>query len=166
MNECYNFKNNISKHNVLIICLSIHHGNTMKIARVISKKLNADLKKTSEVKKDDLNNYDLIGFASGIYNGKHHADLFKLIKEFEMQKNKKAFIFSTASVKYIKMHTALKKELTAKGFDVIDEFMCRGFMNYSFIKYFFGGINKNRPNKKDLLRAEEFAADIKDKLSI
>ena len=46
----------------------------MKIARVISKKLNANIKKPSEVKNDDLNNYDLIGFSSGIYNGKHHTD--------------------------------------------------------------------------------------------
>jgi hypothetical protein len=37
-------------------------------------------------------------------------------------------------------------------------------MNYGFIKYFFGGLNKNRPNENDLLRAEKFAAKIKDKL--
>jgi len=57
----------------LIICQSIHHGNTMKVAKVIAEELNADLKKPSEIKLKDLDKYNLIGFGSGIYDGKHHA---------------------------------------------------------------------------------------------
>lgn len=164
MNEKNNSNKIIPEQNVLIICQSIHHGNTMKIARAISKKLNAEIKKPSEVRNNDLKNYDLIGFASGIYNGKHHISLFELINNFKMQRNKKAFVFSTATIIYKKMHADIKEQLATKGFVVIDEFMCKGFMNYGFIKYFFGGLNKNRPNENDLLRAEKFAAKIKDKL--
>ena len=152
----------ISNPNVLIVCQSIHHGNTMKIAKVISEKLNATIKKPSEIKVSDINKYDLIGFGSGIYNQKHHASIFKLIKNIEMQNKKKTFIFSTASINYKKMHKNLREELTSKGFIIIDEFMCKGFMNYSFIKYFFGGLNKKRPNEKDLSKAEEFAIKIKE----
>jgi len=34
-------------------------------------------------------------------------------------------------------------------------------MNYSFSKYFFGGLNKKRPNAKDLNKAKNFAINIK-----
>ncbi|MBL7054788.1 flavodoxin family protein [Candidatus Woesearchaeota archaeon] len=148
--------------NVLIICQSIHHGNTMKVAKVIAGQLNADIKKPSEVKPADINKYDVIGFGSGIYNGKHHISQFKLVENLEVQKNKKAFIFSTASICYKKMHEPLRQELISKRFDIIDEFICKGFINYSFIKYFFGGLNKKRPNEKDLSKAKDFALKIKD----
>jgi len=150
------------KKNVLVIYQSIHHGNTLKVANVIAKQLNADIKKHSEVKPSDFNKYDIIGFGSGIYNGKHHISLFNLIKNIEAQKNKKTFIFSTASICSKKMHESFRQELLSKGFSIIDEFICRGFINYSFIKYFFGGLNKKKPNKNDLEKAKDFAIKIRD----
>jgi flavodoxin len=148
--------------NILLICQSIHHGNTLKIAKVIAEQFNADVKKPSKVKSTDINKYNLIGFGSGIYDGKHHISLFKLVNKFEVQKNKKAFIFSTATICYKKMHEPLRQELISKGFDIIDEFICKGFIDYSFIKYFFGGLNKKRPNDKDLANAKAFALKIKN----
>lgn len=150
----------------LIVCQSIHHGNTIKIAKVIADELNADIKKPSEVKLDEFDKYDIIGFGSGIYNGRHHVSIFKLLREINLQNNKKSFIFSTATIPYKKMHEQLRKELVSKGFSIIDEFICRGFIDYSFIKYFFGGLNKSRPNKKDFEKAQEFAIKIKDSLLI
>ena len=147
----------MSNKKVLIICQSIHHGNTMKVAKVIAKELGADVKKPLEVKANDIDKYDLIGFGSGIYNGKHHISLFKLIEKFKLQKNKKTFIFTTATICYKKMAEPLKQKLIDKGFNVIDEFSCKGFIDFSFIKYFFGGLNKKRPNKNDLDKAKEFA---------
>ncbi|MBU0757084.1 MAG: flavodoxin family protein [Nanoarchaeota archaeon] len=149
---------------VLIICQSIHHGNTMKVAKVIAEQLNADIIKPSDVKPADIDKYDVIGFGSGMYNGKHHTSLFELVENLKIQKNKKAFIFSTASICYKKMHEPLRQELISKGFDIIDEFICRGFMDYSFIKYFFGGLNIKRPNKKDFAKAKDFALKIKDSI--
>ncbi|MGM0379596.1 MAG: flavodoxin family protein [Bacillota bacterium] len=146
---------------VLIICKSIHHKNTLKIAKTISEKLNAIIKSPEEVNNKDINDFEIIGFGSGIYNGKHHISLFKLIDKLNFQRNKKAFIFSTASIRYKKMHKDLKDKLNNKGFIILDEFICKGFMSYSFIKYIFGGINKNRPNEKDILKAKKFAEKIK-----
>lgn len=54
----------------LIVCESIHHGNTEKIGKAIAEYLNADLIKTNDVNVNTLEDYDLIGFGSGIYNGK------------------------------------------------------------------------------------------------
>ena len=64
---------------VLIICQSIHHDNTMKVAKVIAAELNADIKKPSEVNTHQLTEYDVIGFGSGIYNRRHHISLFRLL---------------------------------------------------------------------------------------
>jgi flavodoxin len=148
---------------VLIICQSIHHGNTMKVAKVMAKELDADIRKPSEIKVDDIDKYDLIGFGSGIYNGKHHISLFNLIKKIKTQTNKKTFIFSTATTDTFrnKMHESLRCELINKGFSIVDEFICKGFMDYIFIKYFFGGLNKKRPNENDLKKAKEFALRLK-----
>ena len=148
----------------LIIYQSIHHKNTEKIAKVLAEELKAELKKPSEIKPTDLDKYELIGFGSGIYDGKHHISLFKLLNSIKNQNSKKSFIFSTATIRYKKMHEALREELISKGFNIIDEFICRGFMDYSFIRYFFGGLNKKRPNEKDLKNAREFAKNIQNNL--
>jgi flavodoxin len=76
--------------------------------------------------------------------------------------DRKAFIFSTSSnlEPLAKNHSALREKLQSKGYMVVDEFSCAGFNTNSFIKL-FGGINKGRPNAKDLKRAEEFAQSLK-----
>ena len=157
--------------NVLIICQSIHHGNTMKIAKVIGEQLNAEIKNPSEIKS--INKYDIIGFGSGIYDDKHHKSIFSFIDKLSKQNRKKAFIFSTSGVpikilgkKYFLNYTKkctkfLEKELAAKGFNVIGDLSLPGFNTNVFLKY-IGGINKNRPNEKDITKAKEFAIKIKD----
>lgn len=145
----------------LIICQSIHHGNTMKVAKVIANILGATIKNSTDVEEKDFANYDVIGFGSWIYNGKHHISLFKLIKNIATQKDKKAFLFSTATVCYKKMHEPFKQLLIKKWFVIKDEFMCKGFIDYGFLKYFFGGINKHRPNIQDLDNAKDFSLHLK-----
>jgi flavodoxin len=59
-----------------------------------------------------------------------------------------------------KDHEALRTKLVEKGFNIIDEFSCKGFNTNSFLKI-FGGMNKGRPNIDDLKKAESFAIRIK-----
>jgi flavodoxin len=81
--------------------------------------------------------------------------------------NKKLFIFSTAALtgeeKREKDHSTLREKLESKGYRIVDEFQCKGFNTNSFLR-FFGGMNKGRPNAKDLKNAEEFAQKIKQQL--
>lgn len=143
----------------LIICASVHQGNTQEIAKAMAEYLNADLVRPSEVTAELLSKYKLIGFGSGIYNGKHHQSLLALIKGMPAQKDKQAFIFSTNSVGSgilgKQLHQALRTILKNKGFLVQGEFSCKGFMHYSFTKW-FGGINKYHPNAKDSKKAVAF----------
>ena len=148
-----------------MILFSYHHKNTEKIADVFARVLDAQVKTPKEVKPEELLEYDLIGFGSGIYSGKHHESLFDLVDKIPQVTDRKAFIFSTCSFQreVPNNHGALREELQSKGYTIVDEFGCRGFNTNSFIKY-FGGMNKGRPNAEDLRNAEEFAQNLKQKL--
>ncbi|MFN3301600.1 MAG: flavodoxin family protein [Patescibacteria group bacterium] len=149
----------------IIIYQSIHHKNTEKIAKVMAEVLDAKLVKPSEVKPEELLDYDLIGFGSGIYWWRHHRQLIDLAKKLPIVKEKMAFIFSTSGLRYGKkiIHYFLKKLLIKKGFKIIGEFNCPGYDTFGILKI-FGGINKDRPNEKDLKKATLFALNLKDKI--
>ena len=51
----------------LILCTSVHHQNTEKVAKVMAEELGADLVSIGQVQPETLTAYDLIGFGSGIY---------------------------------------------------------------------------------------------------
>ncbi len=50
----------------LVILFSYHHKNTEKIANVIAKVLDCEVKTPMEIHPETLQQYDLIGFGSGI----------------------------------------------------------------------------------------------------
>lgn len=144
----------------LIILYSFHHKNTEKIANVIAKVLDGEIKKPQEVNPEELKEYDLVGFGSGIYGEKHHEEILDFADKLSQVTNMKAFIFSTSAlIDNATKHKTLKKKLESKGYLIVDEFSCKGFNTNSFMKY-FGGMNKGRPNEKDLKHAEEFAQNL------
>ncbi len=110
---------------------------------------------------NDLTLYDVVGFGSGIYNGRFHQNMYQLIAKFSNQKGKKAFLFSTTgSMSYsARAHEQFKTELQGKGFKVIGEFSCPGFDTALSSE----GINRGRPNAEDLKNAEKFAQAIRSK---
>ena len=152
----------------ILVVISIHHNNTGKIADAMAKVLDAQIKNPKELKSEELQEYDLIGFGSGIYGEKHHESLLDLADKLPQVKNKNAFIFSTAGLiggkKRSKDHSTLRETLESKGYKIIDEFQCKGFNTNSFLKY-LGGMNKGRPNAKDLKNAEKFAQKLKQNLT-
>jgi flavodoxin len=149
----------------LIIYISVHHGNTERVAKVMANILGADLLQVEQVDASMLEQYDLIGFGSGVYFGKHHENLLDFVDKLPMLRNKKAFIFSTSGLRKIRFFhnfdKPLKEKLQWKGLDIIGEFSCRGLDTYRATKL-VGGINKGRPNVKDLKQAEDFARGLKN----
>ena len=148
----------------LMLLYSYHHHNTEKVANVIAKVLNAEIKTPMEIKPEELQKYDLIGFGSGIYSAKHDESLLNLANSLPQVTSKKAFLFSTAGMtgksKASKDHATLREKLESKGYIIVDEFQSKGFNTNSFLKL-FGGMNKGRPNAKDLKNAEDFALKVK-----
>lgn len=158
----------LEKLKSIIILFSYHHHNTEKVAKAISKVLGADIKWPEEIDPEKIPEYDLIGFGSGIYSAKHHESLLELADKLPHINDKNAFIFSTAGItgksKAFKDHATLRKKLESKGYTIVDEFQCKGFNTNSFLRL-FGGMNKGRPNAKDLKNAEEFALKLKQNTS-
>lgn len=143
---------------VLIIYHSEHHGNTEKIAKAMAESQNATILKAKDMDPKNLNSYDIIGFGSGVYNGRLHKELFTILDRADLKSKKKAFIFSTAgSTNYCRVaHDNLKPELEKKGFDILGEFSCPGFDTALTEE----GINKGRPNQDDINNAVEFIKEI------
>ena len=143
---------------VLIIYHSEHHQNTEKIAAAMAEKIEAELKEAKEVSAGDINNYDIIGFGSGVYNGRLYRDISEIIDKIPYQNNKKSFIFSTTgSLSYSRLaHDRFRPLLIDKGFKIIGEFSCLGFDTALTRE----GINKGRPDEQDLENAEKFIKSI------
>lgn len=149
---------------VIIIYISVHWGNTEKIAKGIAETLNGKLVKVNEVIVDELPKYKLVGVGSGIYYGKHHKELIDFVDKLPPSNGQKVFIFSTAGYNLNWLwHRELKKKLSKKGFDIVGEFSCKGFTTYGPYRL-IGGINKGRPNEKDLEDARKFAHQLKLKV--
>lgn len=117
--------------------------------------LNADVIKPDEADAGNLQKYDLIGFGSGIFYFKHHRALLELADKLPIM-NKKTFIFSTSGMGSAKQHGTLRKKLSEKEFDIVDEFSCKGFDTWGPYKL-TGGRNKGKPDEKDLENARKFA---------
>jgi len=149
----------------LLVLFSYHHNNTEKIANVFAKVLDAQIKTPQQINPEELQEYGLIGFGSGIYGAKHHEALLDLADRLPRVTDRKAFIFSTSAnlEPLSKNHSSLREKLQSKGYMIVDEFTCAGFNTNSFMKY-LGGMNKGRPNSEDLKHAEEFAQNLKQNL--
>ena len=154
----------------LVIVFSYHHNNTEKIANACANVLGAEVKTPQQVKPEEIGEYDLVGFGSGIYSATFDPSVLDLADRLPNTAGKKAFLFSTygapafiANREFIeKNHQQIREKLQAKGYTVIGEFGCAGWNTNSVLKY-FGGLKKGRPNAEDLRNAEEFARSVKGK---
>ena len=154
----------------LVIVFSYHHNNTEKIANACAKVLGAEVKTPQQVKPEEIAEYDLVGFGSGIYSATFDPSVLDLADRLQNAAGKKAFLFSTygapafiANREFIeKNHRQNPGKAAGKrvhGYRGIR--VCR--VEHKQFSRFFGGLNKGRPNAEDLRNAEEFARSVKGK---
>lgn len=147
----------------LIVCKSVHHENTLRIAEVIAEELNAEVKTPEAVDFESLPQYDLIGFGSGIYSAKHHRSLIKFVKGIQSLSGKNTFVFYTSGFTKFPVlppfETALIDQLTKKGAQILDTFSCRGLETVGPFRI-GGGKNKGHPDETDLNNARDFAKSL------
>lgn len=146
----------------VIIYSSVHHQNTQKVATVMAEELGADLVPVAQAEPGTLNGYDLAGFGSGIFFGKHHKTLMQFVETLPTGAGRQAFVFSTSGKGGNGMHAALKEQLAGRGFSIVDEFSCKAWDSWGPLKL-VGGINKGRPDEQDLAAAREFARRLREK---
>jgi len=138
-----------------IFYLSVHHGNTARLAGAAGDAMGADLYSPAQLTHELLDDYDLAGFFSGIYKFRHHDDLIGAVEKLPPQNGKKALIASTSGSGKKAHHKKLAEALARKGFRVIGEYACRGYITFGPFGL-FGGVNKGRPDDRDLAEAAAF----------
>ena len=135
-----------------IVYTSVHHGNTEKLVKRIAEECQVDLIDAIKQMNADLNDYDMIGFASGIYYSKFHQSILKFSEE-NLSADKKVFLICTygGSAAYKSLEAILQEKKT----DIIGKFGCKGYDSFGPFKL-VGGIAKGHPNEKDLAEAVSF----------
>ncbi|MFJ4183651.1 flavodoxin family protein [Kitasatospora sp. NPDC089509] len=145
----------------VIVCVSVSHGNTRRIAEAIARPLAAQVVEPEELDPTDLAEADLVGFGSGVFTGRLHPRLRRFVHALPATRQPcRAFVFATSGLPepgFRPFTRPLERRLAAKGFEVIDGFTARGHDTWLPFKP-IGGINKNRPDARDLAAAHTFAA--------
>ena len=100
----------------------------------------------------DLNDYDMIGFASGIYYSKFHRSILKFSEE-NLSADKKVFLICTygGSANFKSIEQILNK----KHASVVGKFGCKGYDTFGPFKL-VGGIAKGHPDEEDMKNAVDF----------
>lgn len=144
----------------LIVCNSIHHGNTLKVAQAMADVFDARILRPEEVDPAGLGDFDLIGLGSGIYFGRAHPAIRQLVLALARPGNapKCVFLFSTSGIPFLSWlwHRPLKRQLERAGSAIVGEFSCRGWDTVGPLRL-LGGINRCHPDLHDLERARRFA---------
>lgn len=147
----------------LILCKSVHHGNTARVARAMADALGKDVVMAApeDVPPTSLGDYGLLGLGSGVYYGRMHPVLEEWVRGLPdvPERTMPAFVFSTSGLPFLARlwHWPLKRLLARKGVAVVGEFACRGFDTWGPL-WFAGGLNRKHPDARDLARAGECAA--------
>lgn len=140
---------------ILIVVKSKHQGNTQKIAEAMAEVAPVTVTMLEDVKRYKLSEYDIVGFGSGIYFGKHDKELLKFVKSV-CDKKAYSFVFSTSGAKsFEKNNSSLVKLLESKNKVVLGSFGCLGYGKLLFIP-----MNRNHPDIDDFDAAQKFIVEI------
>lgn len=145
-----------------IIYISYHHKNTIKLLEDAFNKDEYDFYNLAKTKEDILlDQYEIIVFASGIYFSKMDKRILRFIEEnLDKIVNKKIYCVITAGWNPKHYARKVKRYLKKQGLKDIEVFSCPGYDTYGPLKL-IGGVNRKRPNKKDVFKLKEFILENK-----
>lgn len=144
-----------------IVYYSEHHGNTKRLLDAIAEQSDITLVEASGCLQMDLSEFDLIGFASGIYYSKFHDTVLQFAEK-NLPHKKKVFILYTYGVKRSSYADAIKNIIDLNDGDLLGTYYCPGFDTFGPFKL-IGGIAKGRPNSDDVAGAVKFFQEIINK---
>lgn len=137
-----------------IVYYSKHHGNTKKLIDEIAKKHDITAINILEEPNANLDGYDMVGFASGIYYSKFHKTLLKFAEE-NLPQNTKTFFLYTYGAEKEGYSKAITEAVSKKNAQILGEYGCFGFNTFGPFKL-IGGIAKNHPTPDELKGAVKF----------
>jgi flavodoxin len=150
----------------LIICASVSHGNTRRVADRMAEVLDCEVVQPEAVDVSQITQYDLVGFGSGVYFMAVHPRLWDLVGRLPQVDGMPAFTFFTSGgseLPVLGYSRLIRWRIASKGFRMLDSFACRGFDTAGPLR-FLGGVNKGHPDDHDLEAAAGFAAGIREQV--
>ena len=137
---------------------SRHHGNTLKVLEAMARGNDIDLIDVTARTAVHLEEYDCIGFASGIYYSKFQKSVLDFAGQYLPEGKDVFFVYTCGSVGkgYTK---AIAEAAAAKKAHILGEYGCRGFDTFGPFKL-VGGIAKGHPDADDLQKAKDFYQSI------
>lgn len=137
---------------------SRHHGNTRKVLAAMAQGSGVDLIDVTSRVAVHLEDYDCIGFASGIYYSKFQETVLDFARQYLPRGKDVFFVYTCGSMR--KGYTnAIAAVVTDKGANIRGEYGCRGFDTFGPFKL-IGGIAKGHPNEDELQKAKAFYRSI------
>lgn len=133
---------------------SHHHGNTRRVVEAMAQTEELDLIDVSGGQTPRLEDYDRIGFASGIYGFEVHKSVVEFARQHLPQGRPVFFVYIYGLSKGTgaKQLEAVARE---KGCPVLGEFGCRGYNTFGPFKL-MGGMAKGHPDAEELEQARRF----------
>ncbi|MET9961746.1 flavodoxin family protein [Streptomyces sp. NPDC006326] len=147
----------------VIVCTSVSHGNTLRIADAMARVLGAEVVSPEGADLAELARADLVGFGSGVFYGRLHPRLTDFVKALPAGRGR-AFVFATSGLPELPpapFTRPLVRLLEGRGHEVEGSFSCRAYDTWTPFKL-VGGINKQRPNADDLASARAFAERLRN----
>ena len=138
-----------------IIYYSKHHGNTKKLLDAIKAvDPEVELIDATEKREADLNGFERLGFASGVYYGKFAEHVLTFAK-VNLPAQKDVFYLATAG-NPIKMNfNSIAEVANSKQCNELGRFQCKGYDTFGPFKL-VGGIQKGHPTEDEIAEAVEF----------
>lgn len=150
----------------LIVCASVSHGNTARIADAMGEVLAAPVVEPEAVDAGEIGGYDLVGFGSGIFNWQFHPRLRRFVRSLPDGMRGRAFVLATSGLPEPRFRPATRpftRALEGKGFTVDDAFACRGYDTWLPFRL-VGGVSKAHPDVDDLAAARAFAERLRTRI--
>ena len=129
-----------------------------KIINEIAKTNDVELIDATQTIEKDMSEYDLIGFASGVYGGKFHESVLKFAS-VNLMDNKKVFLICTYGGRPV--FKSIEQVIAYKHDIIVGRFSCKGFDTFGPFRL-IGGVSKGHPDEKDIAAAVEFYNGLKD----
>ena len=137
-----------------VVYYSRHHGNTKKVLDAIAQSHDLTLIDAAEAASANLAEYDIIGFASGIYYSKFHKSVLEFAEK-NLPEGKNVFFIYTYGPERSGYTASIAKVVGLKNANILGEYGCLGFNTFGPFKL-IGGIAKGHPNTDDLDGAVKF----------
>ena len=133
---------------------SRHHGNTLAVLDAMTEGCNVDLIDVTVRMAVRLDQYDRIGFASGIYFSKFSPVVVNFARQY-LPEGREVFFVYTYGASKVSLPGNITAAAKEKGCRILGQFGCRGYDTFGPFKL-IGGLAKGHPDAQDLKKAKQF----------